>query len=90
MLLSLYSVPQVQGAHLQGPGLSVHALPAVPARVLLDLFGRQEKEKKSLWVLFKGALSGFDHKAHNCNKFTGVEKGTERNEWNRYTHYFEV
>ncbi len=34
-------------------------------------------------------LGAFDHKAHNCNKFTGVEKGTERNEWNRYTHFYE-
>jgi hypothetical protein len=34
-------------------------------------------------------LGGFDHKSHNCNKFTGVEQGTERNEWNRYTFFYE-
>ncbi len=34
-------------------------------------------------------LGGFDHKSHNCNKFTGVEAGSERNEWNRYTFFYE-
>ena len=34
-------------------------------------------------------LQNFDHKSHNCNKFTGVAQGTERNERNRYPHYFE-
>lgn len=27
--------------------------------------------------------------SHNCNKFTGVEKDSERNEWNRYTFFYE-
>ena len=34
-------------------------------------------------------LGSFDHKSHNCNKFTVVDEGSERAEWNRYTHFFE-
>lgn len=34
-------------------------------------------------------LTAVDHKSHNCNKFTGVSQDSERNEWNRYTHFYE-
>ena len=35
-------------------------------------------------------LTNVDHKAHTCNKFPNkAEKGSDRNEWNRYTFYYE-
>lgn len=34
-------------------------------------------------------LANVDHKAHNCNKFTQSDPNSERNEWNRYTFYYE-
>ncbi len=78
----------MQGVDLQGSRVPVHEMPTVSACILLDLSRRFWKQCFFFFPLFN-LVVGFDHKAHNCNKFTGVEKGSERNEWNRYTHYFE-
>jgi len=35
-------------------------------------------------------MTAVDHRAHTCNKYTKADAGSERNEWNRYTFYYEL